>query len=177
MASRNEIPRQSIDEESIRRQSSVSSAASDDSIQLSARARRRRTNRSSRRRTSPATRAQAAALDELLSATPEQAGPQSGSRRESASSMRTSSSIALEGPITYTPTTHRVSKAKKGKRVHACEFSGCGKVSWIPSNSIFCASVLFASLTRSLLFRLSLGHVVSLILTKLQVFTRAEHKR
>jgi hypothetical protein len=42
--------------------------------------------------------------------------------------MRTSS-ISIEGPVTYTPTTHRVSKAKKGKRVHACEFPGCGKVS------------------------------------------------
>lgn len=29
--------------------------------------------------------------------------------------------------ITYTPTTHRVSKAKKGKKVHVCEH-GCGKV-------------------------------------------------
>ena len=29
--------------------------------------------------------------------------------------------------ITYTPTTHRISKAKKGKKVHVCEF-GCGKV-------------------------------------------------
>ncbi|CBF81460.1 hypothetical protein AN5659.2 [Aspergillus nidulans FGSC A4] len=31
-------------------------------------------------------------------------------------------------PITYTPTTHRISKAKKGKRVHACEYPGCAKV-------------------------------------------------
>lgn len=31
-------------------------------------------------------------------------------------------------PVTYTPTTHRISKAKKGKRVHACEHAGCGKV-------------------------------------------------
>ncbi|OJJ49223.1 hypothetical protein ASPZODRAFT_140151 [Penicilliopsis zonata CBS 506.65] len=31
-------------------------------------------------------------------------------------------------PITYTPTTHRISKAKKGKRVHACEYPGCNKV-------------------------------------------------
>ena len=29
--------------------------------------------------------------------------------------------------ITYTPTTRRISKAKKGKKVHKCEF-GCGKV-------------------------------------------------
>ncbi|MCJ1391929.1 hypothetical protein MMC18_004796 [Xylographa bjoerkii] len=32
------------------------------------------------------------------------------------------------GEITYTPTTHRISKAKKGKKVHVCEFFGCGKV-------------------------------------------------
>lgn len=31
-------------------------------------------------------------------------------------------------PVTYTPTTHRISKAKKGKRVHACEYPGCNKV-------------------------------------------------
>lgn len=51
----------------------------------------------------------------------------SHSRRESISTMRTSS-ISLEGPSTCTP-TGRISKAKKGKRVHACEFPGCGKVS------------------------------------------------
>lgn len=32
------------------------------------------------------------------------------------------------GEVTYTPTTHRISKAKKGKKVHACEFPGCTKV-------------------------------------------------
>ena len=30
--------------------------------------------------------------------------------------------------ITYTPITHRPSKAKKGKKVHACEHPRCGKV-------------------------------------------------
>ena len=30
--------------------------------------------------------------------------------------------------ITYTPTTHRISKAKKGKKVHNCTFPGCPKV-------------------------------------------------
>lgn len=33
--------------------------------------------------------------------------------------------------ITYTPTTHRISKAKKGKKVHACEYPGCTKVGFI----------------------------------------------
>lgn len=51
----------------------------------------------------------------------------SHSRRESTSTMRTSS-ISLEGHPACTP-TGRISKAKKGKRVHACEFPGCGKVS------------------------------------------------
>ena len=34
----------------------------------------------------------------------------------------------IDQEITYTPTTHRISKAKKGKKVHACEFPGCNKV-------------------------------------------------
>ena len=34
----------------------------------------------------------------------------------------------LDQEITYTPTTHRISKAKKGKKVHACEYPGCTKV-------------------------------------------------
>ncbi|KIY02814.1 uncharacterized protein Z520_01279 [Fonsecaea multimorphosa CBS 102226] len=48
------------------------------------------------------------------------------SRRESSSTMRTSS-VSLDMVPTCTP-TGRISKAKKGKRVHACEFPGCGKV-------------------------------------------------
>ena len=39
-----------------------------------------------------------------------------------------SASMAAANEITYTPTTHRISKAKKGKKVHACEFPGCTKV-------------------------------------------------
>lgn len=34
----------------------------------------------------------------------------------------------MDQEITYTPTTHRISKAKKGKKVHACEYPGCTKV-------------------------------------------------
>ena len=37
--------------------------------------------------------------------------------------------------ITYTPITHRISKAKKGKKVHSCTFPGCPKVHIIPSTS------------------------------------------
>lgn len=35
------------------------------------------------------------------------------------------------GEVSYTPTTHRISKAKKGKKVHVCEFPGCNKVNHI----------------------------------------------
>lgn len=41
---------------------------------------------------------------------------------------RTSATLDIPLPITYTPTTHRISKAKKGKRVHACQYPGCEKV-------------------------------------------------
>lgn len=39
----------------------------------------------------------------------------------------------LAGEVTYTPTTHRISKAKKGKKVHACEYPGCPKVRLFPN--------------------------------------------
>ncbi|KAJ5168072.1 uncharacterized protein N7482_003666 [Penicillium canariense] len=42
--------------------------------------------------------------------------------------MRHSPQADIALPVTYTPTTHRISKAKKGKRVHACEYPGCNKV-------------------------------------------------
>lgn len=49
----------------------------------------------------------------------------------------------IGGEITYTPTTHRISKAKKGKKVHACEFPGCTKVRdlrWRGANQRFGAT-------------------------------------
>lgn len=36
--------------------------------------------------------------------------------------------MSAANEVTYTPTTHRISKAKKGKKVHACEFPGCTKI-------------------------------------------------
>lgn len=56
-------------------------------------------------------------------------GPDSPStlRRQSSSSMRNASMTFENIPPMSTP-TGRISKAKKGKRVHACEFPGCGKV-------------------------------------------------
>lgn len=62
---------------------------------------------------------------QLYSAAPSSATPTS--RRESASSMRNASMTFENVAPTSTP-TGRISKAKKGKRVHACEFPGCGKV-------------------------------------------------
>lgn len=101
-------PQQSIqDRPALQRQSSTSSSDSAESSHT----RPRKAVRSSERRTS------ASGIQT----------EQSGSRRGSMSSMRTSSA-PLEGPVTYTPTTHRISKAKKGKRVHACTFPGCNKV-------------------------------------------------
>lgn len=49
------------------------------------------------------------------------------SRRASSGSMRNASMNFEHVQPTSTP-TGRISKAKKGKRVHACEFPGCGKV-------------------------------------------------
>ena len=54
--------------------------------------------------------------------------PSATSRRPSSSSMRNASMTFENVTPTATP-TGRISKAKKGKRVHACDFPGCGKVS------------------------------------------------
>lgn len=55
--------------------------------------------------------------------------PTSAPSSSLSNTMRRSSNMSeIPLPITYTPTTHRISKAKKGKRVHACEFPGCNKV-------------------------------------------------
>ncbi|KAL9593143.1 MAG: hypothetical protein Q9219_007664 [cf. Caloplaca sp. 3 TL-2023] len=45
-----------------------------------------------------------------------------------ASSISMTAPLDSSGEVTYTPTTHRISKAKKGKKVHVCEFPGCNKV-------------------------------------------------
>ena len=54
--------------------------------------------------------------------------PRSITNNSSATMGRTTAKTEVPLPITFTPTTHRISKAKKGKRVHACEFPGCNKV-------------------------------------------------
>ncbi|KAK2861218.1 hypothetical protein FQN49_004429 [Arthroderma sp. PD_2] len=48
--------------------------------------------------------------------------------RKSAPKPQRRETINVSVPVTYTPATHRISKAKKGKRVHACQFPGCSKV-------------------------------------------------
>lgn len=56
-----------------------------------------------------------------------QPSPQPPLQHGAPATMR-SQPVHIEVPVTYTPTTGRVSKAKKGKRVHACEHPGCGKI-------------------------------------------------
>ena len=53
-------------------------------------------------------------------------GPREGLSHGTTAAMP--STTAPVGEITYTPTTHRISKAKKGKKVHACEHPGCTKI-------------------------------------------------
>ena len=60
------------------------------------------------------------------------AGPRSGTTHGAIMQMSGTLSPAQE--VTYTPTTHRISKAKKGKKVHACEFPGCTKARMPLSN-------------------------------------------
>ena len=55
-------------------------------------------------------------------------GSGSGSSRGSLMTMPRGQLDPMGNEITYTPTTHRISKAKKGKKVHACEYPGCTKV-------------------------------------------------
>ena len=49
-------------------------------------------------------------------------------RSSHGSLMSMTGTMSAANEITYTPTTHRISKAKKGKKVHACEYPGCSKV-------------------------------------------------
>ncbi|KAF6218569.1 hypothetical protein HO133_005919 [Letharia lupina] len=57
-----------------------------------------------------------------------ESGSGSGSSRGSIMTMPGGALDPMGGEITYTPTTHRISKAKKGKKVHACEYPGCSKI-------------------------------------------------
>ncbi|KAL8763077.1 MAG: hypothetical protein Q9184_001037 [Pyrenodesmia sp. 2 TL-2023] len=54
------------------------------------------------------------------------AGPRE--RSSKGSSLNMAVPVDSAGEVSYTPTTHRISKAKKGKKVHVCEFPGCNKV-------------------------------------------------
>ena len=126
MASRNRSPKESTQGEAVYHSSS-SSVQSGNSPHLSPRNRPRKNRNPARPTPTGSNRPQAPTADEPSGIPPGDTKSQGGSRPPSPSSMRRSS-IPLEAPLTYTPTTHRVSKARKGKRVHACEFPGCNKV-------------------------------------------------
>ncbi|KAL8746054.1 MAG: hypothetical protein Q9190_001892, partial [Brigantiaea leucoxantha] len=84
-----------------------------------------------RRRVSPTSRTSQASSGNTSEHNRRKASKQASSgARESLSRglLNMSGPVDPAGEITYTPTTHRISKAKKGKKVHTCEFPGCGKV-------------------------------------------------
>lgn len=54
--------------------------------------------------------------------------PRASTGRGGRGSVMTKPHLMPGEEITYTPTTHRISKAKKGKKVHNCTFPGCPKV-------------------------------------------------
>jgi hypothetical protein len=129
MASRDRSPKESTHGEPVHHSSS-SSEESENSPRLSPRNQPRKNKRTERPGPDSSNKAQVPITDEPSTIPPRDTENQVSSRRPSTSSMR-HSSIPLEAPLTYTPTTHRVSKAKKGKRVHACEYPGCNKVSLV----------------------------------------------
>ena len=88
------------------------------------------------------------------------------SRLPISQSSNTTMTESSERPM-YTPTTHRISKAKKGRRVHGCTYTDCGKVCVLPC-------VPFAAVLLSLLCFLPTEDANDLWP---QVFTRAEHLR
>ncbi len=105
---------------------SVHSTTTDDK-QSSPRERRRHSSRAARPGTQ-STAAQRSTLRRRSSSRSESFGPHAGSSRDNTATMQRSLGPADAEQISYTPTTHRVSKAKKGKRVHACDNPGCEKV-------------------------------------------------
>ena len=105
------------------------STASDEKVASSKTARRRRSSSQSpadaagKSRESPKQRPKTKTMAYRAGS-----GPGSASSRGSLVTMPGVALDAMGGEITYTPTTHRISKAKKGKKVHACEYPGCTKV-------------------------------------------------
>ena len=123
-------PRQTPEDRGKARQDSttpsVHSVTTDDK-QSSPRHRRRHSGRAARPG-APSSAAQRNTLRRRSSSRSESFGPHDGSSRGIPATMQRSLGPSEPDAITYTPTTRRVSKAKKGKRVHACEFAGCDKV-------------------------------------------------
>lgn len=151
-------PRQSPEDRGKARQDSTSPSAhsvTTDDKQFSPRRRRRHSGRATRP-PAQSSAAQRNTLRRRSSSRSESFGPHGGSSRDIPATMQRSYAPSEPDAITYTPTTRRVSKAKKGKRVHACEFPGCDKVCCsMPPPSY--TSTRYADMT--------------------QVFTRAEHRR
>ena len=86
-----------------------------------------------RRRSLPNTRSNRTPPGKINAAQPVTRGTKSMSagvreRSSHGSLMNMTGTMSAANEITYTPTTHRISKAKKGKKVHACEYPGCSKV-------------------------------------------------
>lgn len=108
---------------------SVQSATTDERLSSPRESRRRRTDRPSRPAVALPSGSRANPLRRRSSSRSESFGPHAaGPSRDNTATMQRSINPSDPDPITYTPTTHRVSKAKKGKRVHACEYPGCDKV-------------------------------------------------
>src|SRR5437660_11782870 len=108
MASRDRSPKEYTQGEAVHH-SSPSSIQSGNSPRLSPGNRPRKNKRTDKSGPDSSNKAQAPISDEPPTIPPRDIENQVGSRRASTSSMR-HSSIPLEAPVTYTPTTHRVSK-------------------------------------------------------------------
>lgn len=122
------FPQPPLDRHPVRtRQASTSSSdqsSASDNNPTSSHPRRRRTSPISR--TSQASSGNTSEHSRRKGAKQASSGPREKPSRGSLFNMPAPIDPATE--ITYTPTTHRISKAKKGKKVHACEYPGCNKV-------------------------------------------------
>ncbi|KAL9044722.1 MAG: hypothetical protein Q9214_002157 [Letrouitia sp. 1 TL-2023] len=122
------FPQPPLDRHPVRtRQASTSSSeqsSASENNPTSSHPRRRRTSPISR--TSQASSGNTSEHSRRKGAKQASSGPREKPSRGSLFNMPAPIDPATE--VTYTPTTHRISKAKKGKKVHACEYPGCNKV-------------------------------------------------
>lgn len=103
---------------------SAHSSASDEQYTSSNPTRRRKHSSMSPNTTNNTSRPRESTRQRQKAKTTSQKGGQGAGR----GSIMMPGSLSQGEEITYTPTTHRISKAKKGKKVHACEYPGCTKV-------------------------------------------------